>query len=141
MSRAAGSLSVVAALGGFNRLSITCCKVTSSVFLRNCSLLCTPGWPTTRATGKLGMPSPLDAAVASVIKPSPTSVDDGKPPASPDALARNTAGVQEPQHPMPEMTASTPISLNFCGSAATMARSLAPCVLPKFFQLTNLTVG
>ena len=66
---------------------------------------------------------------------------EGTPAASHAALARNTAGVQLPQHAMPEITASTPSALNFSGNAASASFSSPPCVLPNSFQLTNLTPG
>ena len=84
---------------------------------------------------------PTEAAAASFEKPSQISDADGKPAASQVVLARNTAGVQLPQQPMPEMTASTPSSLKRLGSAATTSRSSLPALLPNSFQLTNFTSG
>ena len=73
----------------------------------------------------------MRVALACAMKPVPTSEDEGNPASSHTALARNTAGVQLPQAPMPEITASTPSSLNLPGSEATISRSLLPCVLPN----------
>src|SRR6476646_1362914 len=98
-------------------------------------------WPGTTATGMFGMPKPTDVTAACLTKPSHVSDDVGKPAASHAALARNTAGVQLPQHAMPDITASTPRSRSFCGSAASAAFSLPPCVLPNTFQLTKLIPG
>src|SRR4051812_34276938 len=100
-----------------------------------------PICPGTSATGMLDMPSPTDVTAACLMKPSHVSEEVGKPAASHTALARNTAGVQLPQHAIPETTASTPRSRSFCGSAASAAFSLPPCVLPNVRQLTNLIPG
>ena len=97
-----------------------------------------------RSSAAGGAPSPsapLEEFAARLKKPSHTSVDVGKPASSHTALARNTAGVQLPQQPMPEMAASTPISLKRRGSAATTSRSSPPWVLPNSRQLTNFTPG
>ena len=47
------------------------------------------------------------------------------------ALARTTAGVQLPQHAIPEMMASTPWRLSLSGSSARTRCSSAPWVDPK----------
>ena len=91
--------------------------------------------------GMFGMPRPTEVAAACLRKPSQVSEEVGKPAASHTALARNTAGVQLPQHAMPEMTASTPYSRNFCGSAASAVFSSPPCVLPNSRQFTNRMPG
>src|SRR3982751_4154896 len=100
-----------------------------------------PICPGTSAPGRLDVPSPPDVTAACLMKPSHVSEEVGNPAASHTALARNTAGVQLPQHAMPDMTASTPRSRSFCGSAASAAFSLPPCVLPKVRQLTKLMPG
>ena len=94
-----------------------------------------------RATGMFAKPSPIEAASARPRKPSHTSVEDGTPAPSAAALARNTAGVQLPQQPMPETTASAPSSRSRCGSAATTARSSLPWVFPKSRQPRNRIPG
>ena len=93
------------------------------------------------ATGMFGMPRPTAVTAACLTNPSHVSDEVGKPAASHTALARNTAGVQLPQHAMPDITASAPKSRSFCGSAASAAFSLPPCVLPNSRQLTKLTPG
>ena len=80
------------------------------------------------------MPCPIDAAAASARNPSQTIDEDGTPIFSLAALARNTAGVQLPQQPMLEMTASTPISLKRSGNEASTSCSSEPCVLPNSRQ-------
>ena len=74
------------------------------------------------------------------MKPSHVSDAVGKPAASHTALARNTAGVQLPQHAIPDMTASTP-SPEALRKRCEPAFSLPPCVLPNSRQLTNLHAG
>ena len=46
------------------------------------------------------------------MKPSQISDTAGTPAFSQMALARNTAGVQLPQQPIPDMTASMPIAFS-----------------------------
>src|SRR4051794_26124286 len=65
----------------------------------------------------------------------------GTPAPSQTALARSTAGVQLPQAPTPEMTQSTSSSRSFSGSAARIARSSAPWVLPNAAHGTNFMAG
>ena len=78
------------------------------------------------------MPSPTEVAAAWPRKPSQTSDEDGKPAASHAALARNTAGVQLPQHPIPEIDGVDPELLEALRRAtATTSRSSLPCVLPN----------
>ena len=55
----------------------------------------------------------------------------GMPIFSTTAAARNTAGVQLPQAPMPTITASAWCARSFSGSEATISRSRAPWKLPN----------
>jgi hypothetical protein len=100
-----------------------------------------PMWPGTRAIGMLRKPKPIEVAAACLTKPSQVREVVGKPATSHAALARNTAGVQLPQHAMPEMTALTPRSRSFFGSASSASFSIAPWVLPNSRQLTNSISG
>ena len=77
------------------------------------------------------MPSPTDVVAAWPRKPSQHSDEVGTPACSAIALARNTAGVQLPQHAIPEMTASMFIDLILPGSSAEHACSSSPCVEPN----------
>ncbi len=72
------------------------------------------------------MPRPTEVAAAWPRNPSQTSDEVGNPPRSHASLARNTAGVQLPQQAIEEMAASTPSSLNRCGSEANNSFSLVP---------------
>jgi hypothetical protein len=78
-----------------------------------------------------GMPKPTEHALARLRNPSHTSVEDGMPAASAATLARNTAGVQLPQQPIPEIIASTLSSLKRRASDPTTSRSSLPWVLPN----------
>ena len=83
------------------------------------------------ATGRFGRPSPVAVVAACPMKPSHVSETDGTPASSAAALARNTAGVQLPQHAIPEMTASTPCALMRAGRFVRTSCSSAPCVEPN----------
>jgi len=83
------------------------------------------------ATGRFGIPSPAAVDAAWPRNPSHVSDTDGTPSSSARALARSTAGVQLPQHAIPETTASTPCSRSFAGSPAIVACSSPPWVEPK----------
>jgi hypothetical protein len=85
------------------------------------------------------MPIPTDVAAAWPRNPSQTSDEVGKPARSHASLARNTAGVQLPQHAIDEMAASTPSSLKRCGSEASNSFSFTAWVEPNSRQLTNFT--
>jgi hypothetical protein len=65
------------------------------------------------------------------MNPSQTSEELGTPASSAAALARNTAGVQLPQQPMPETMASVPVDLIFSAIASRTACSSVPWVEPK----------
>ena len=93
--------------------------------------VCMSTWPGTIATGRFGSPSPTEVVPACPTKPSQTRELEGNPAFSATALTRSTAGVQEPQQPIPEMTASTSISRSLSGRLATISCSSSPCVEPK----------
>jgi len=141
ISCGSGSSTVAISPGASVRLRTTSSTVTPRTFSLSSSVLCVPTWPGTKATGRFGSPSPTLVVPACPMKPSQTREEEGTPAFSAAALARNTAGVQLPQQPMPEMTASTPIDFIVSGRSARICRSSAPWVEPKSFQLTNLTVG
>ena len=77
------------------------------------------------------MPSPAQEFFACPTKPSQTSETEGTPAFSATALTRNTAGVQLPQQPIPETTASTPSALSLSGSEARIFCSSSPWVEPN----------
>jgi hypothetical protein len=83
------------------------------------------------ASGSPGRPMLAAVFFAWPMKPSLTSATDGTPARSEAALTRNTAGVQLPQQPIPEMTASTSISLRRAGRPAITAVSSSPWVEPN----------
>ena len=77
------------------------------------------------------MPSPGAMPAACPMKPSQTREAVGIPDFSTMALARITAGVQAPQPPTPDTTASMPRSFSRCGSAASVSCSSPAKVEPK----------
>ena len=141
MSRAFGSSGRTIVSGWNVRFSTTIGAVTLAANARISSSLCAPGWPTIFATGKLGMPRPTAVAAACARNPSQVSEEVGKPARSHASLARNTAGVHEPQHAMQDMAASTPNSLNRCGSEASSSFSFTAWVEPNSRQLTHCKSG
>ena len=63
---------------------------------------------------------PDEVVPAWPTNPSQTREEEGTPASSAAALARNTAGVQLPQQPMPEMTASVPVDFILSAGPATI---------------------
>ena len=120
---------------------MTASRVTSRTLRSISCSLWLPTCPGTSASGRFGSPRPSEVVPAWPMNPSQTSDEVGTPANSHAALARITAGVQLPQQPIPEMAASTPISLKRCGSEARISRSSEPCVEPNSRQLTKRTPG
>ena len=131
MSRASGSTVSTASSGGSVRFATTASSVSPSTLERSSLSVCVSTWPATGASGRFGMPSPTAVVPAWPTKPSQTREEDGTPAASATALTRNTAGVQEPQQPIPEIMASALSSLSRSGREAMISRSSSPCVEPK----------
>ncbi len=131
ISRGSGSCIMCAAGGCSVRLRITSSTVTLSTLSRNSASVCTSTCPGTLAKGRFGIPRPDEVVPAWPTNPSQTRDDEGTPAISAAALARNTAGVQLPQQPMPEMTASVPVDFILSARPATTACSSPPWVEPK----------
>ena len=93
-------------------------------------------WPTVTASGSPSWPCPRAVAVACPSKPAQTIETDGMPADSAAIAARITAGVQLPQHPMPDTTASTPRFRRSSGSRPTRSFSSAPWRLPNSWYPT-----
>ena len=125
-------MDIPAVEGVSTRPCITSAVVVSSIFCRNSWIDCPSTWPTIRAIGKDLTPKPGVIAAAWPEKPSHTNVAVGIPAFSTTALARNTAGVQAPQQPIPEITASIFKSFSSLGNAVSTACSSPPKVDPNF---------
>ena len=102
--------------------STICGQRISRVFLINCSAVWVakaPGYCATLITG-----TPLLSAVylAWSTKPGPAMITDGIPRYSAAMQEPVSLGVQRPQPPLPEMTASTPISLSFAWNSSFALR-------------------
>ncbi len=78
-----------------------------------------------------GTPWPFTITSACLRKPDPMMEAVGRPIFSTIAAARNTAGVQLPQAPMPTITASALCALSLSGIVADTSCSRAPWKLPN----------
>ena len=83
------------------------------------------------AIGRLRVPKAAAVAFPCSAKPSQTTDAVGMPNLSTSALARTTAGVQLPQQPIPDMTASHLFSFNVSRKDEITLASPPPCVLPN----------
>lgn len=102
------------------------------------SVMGTPGYS---AIGSATRPMPLLTTAACWMNGVVTIDTLGMPARSAIAAARNTAGVQDPQAPTAEMTASHPCFLSASGSVAASSASSRPCVLPSVSYSTNRMPG
>ena len=92
------------------------------------SVIGTPGYS---AIGSAGMPTPLATTAACSRNGVVTIETLGTPARSAIAAARSTAGVQLPQAPTAEMTASQPCLRSRAGRVAASSASSRPWVEPS----------
>jgi len=102
------------------------------------SVIGTPGYS---AIGSPGMPTPFMTTAACCMNGVVTIETLGTPAPSAIAAARSTAGVQLPQAPTAEMTASQPCLRSWSGRVAASSASSRPWIVPSVSYSTNLMPG